>query len=328
MIRIMTFCTRSKPHRLSFILSSLLVFPFLLYLAGCATTSDLDAVKNNVANIQSEVNSQRRDIAELKIILSETNKDVSSLKDRTEGVVKEYSLIAIRESLSNILSQTSDLSKELQTLKGRFEENKYFMDKTVREHLSEREVILAKITSLENEIKDAKSKLAQLSMTLEKIERREQPQEIAKVPERTEKKPESESKDPIKIYDDAQLAFKERRYEEVRILSDRLIKEFPNHSSIPKAYFLIGEAYYAEKKYEDAILAYEAFLKKYPVHEQVKAAKLKQAYSFIELGDKKTGKVLLEKIIDRYPDTPEARLAKKKISELSQKAPSPPPKKR
>lgn len=326
MIRIMPFSIRSNHHKLPF--TFFFVFPLLLYLVGCATTSELDAVKNNVANIQSEVYNQRRDIAELKRVLSDTNRDVSLLKDRTEGVVKEYSLIAIRDSLSNIITQISDLSKELQTLKGRFEENKYFMDKTVREHFSEREVILAKIISLENEIKDAKSKLAQLSMTLEKIEKRELPQEIAKVPERTEKKPEFESKDPIKIYDGAQLAFKERRYEEARILSDRLIKDFPNHPLAPKAYFLIGEAYYGERKYEDAILAYEAFIKKYPAHDLVKEAKLKQAYSFIELGDKKTGKVLLEKIIDRYPDTPEARLAKKKISELSQKAPSPPPKKR
>ncbi len=325
MIRILPFCTPSKPRRLSFIPLSLFVFHLLLYLTGCATTSDLDAVRNNLANIQSEVNSQRRDMADLKIALSEINKDVSALKDRTEGVVKEYSLIAIRESLSTILSQTSDLSKELQTLKGRFEENKYFMDKTVKEHLSEREVILAKINALENEIKEAKSKLALLSITLEKIEKREQSQETPKV---QEKKPESESNDPTKLYDNAELAFNEKRYEEARILSDRLIKEFPNHSSIPKAYFLIGEAYYAEKKYEDAILAYEAFLKKYPTHEKVKTAKLKQAYSFIELGDKKTGKVLLEKIIDGYPDSSEARLAKKKISEISQKPASPPAKKR
>jgi TolA-binding protein len=40
---------------------------------------------------------------------------------------------------------------------------------------------------------------------------------------------------------------------------------------------------------------------------------LKQAYSFIALGDRKTGTIILEKLIEKYPDSKEAELARKKL---------------
>ena len=43
---------------------------------------------------------------------------------------------------------------------------------------------------------------------------------------------------------------------------------------------------------------------------------LKQAYAFIDIGDKKTGKVILERIIEKYPQSAEAELAEKKIAEI------------
>jgi tol-pal system protein YbgF len=88
---------------------------------------------------------------------------------------------------------------------------------------------------------------------------------------------------------------------------------------VPNAYFWIGEAYYADKKYEDAILSYETLLRKHPMHEKARGAMLKQAYAFIELGDKKTGKVILEKVMEKYPKSHEANLAEKKIAEMLSK---------
>ena len=46
-------------------------------------------------------------------------------------------------------------------------------------------------------------------------------------------------------------------------------------------------------------------------------APCKQGYSFLELGDKKTGKVILETLIEKYPKSNEADLARKKLKELA-----------
>ena len=109
----------------------------------------------------------------------------------------------------------------------------------------------------------------------------------------------------------------------------RFAKDYPKEGLTPNSYFWIGETYYSEKKYEDAILAYEDYLKKYPKHEKVKGAMLKQGYSFLELGDKKTGKVILETLIEKYPKSNEAELARKRLKELtSAKTPAPKSKKK
>ncbi|MFZ6008169.1 MAG: tol-pal system protein YbgF, partial [Nitrospirota bacterium] len=244
--------------------------------------------------------------------LSNISKDITTLK--------EYSLSAMKESQSSILIQTSDLSKELQTLKGRFDENKYFMDKTIKDLLSERELQQAKIAGLENELKELKSKIS--SQPAEKkessaVQEGHKDAEAAQ-PEAKDQKA-ADTTDPQKLYDDAQIDFKEKRYVDARQKFEKFSKDFPKHALAPNSYFWLGESYYADKKYEDAILAYEAFLKKYPNHEKTKGAMLKQAFAFVEMGDKKTGKVLLEKVMEKYPNSREADLAEKKIAELLSK---------
>ncbi|WP_333655438.1 tol-pal system protein YbgF [Dissulfurispira sp.] len=284
----------------------------LVFIAGCATTSDIDNLKNNITGLQIESINQKKEIAQIKTDLSNISKDITTLK--------EYSLSAMKESQSSILIQTSDLSKELQTLKGRFDENKYFMDKTLKDLLSERELQQAKIAGLENELKELKSKIS--SQPAEKKESsavQEGHKDAEAVQPEAKDQKAAGTTDPQKLYDDAQIDFKEKRYVDARQKFEKFSKDFPKHALAPNSYFWLGESYYADKKYEDAILAYEAFLKKYPNHEKTKGAMLKQAFAFVEMGDKKTGKVLLEKVMEKYPNSREADLAEKKIAELLSK---------
>jgi tol-pal system protein YbgF len=296
----------------------------LFAIAGCATTSDVENLRNNISTIRMETAANKKDIAELKSTLMETSKDVTALKERTEGVVKEYTLNAIREGQASLLTQISDLSRETQTLKGRFDENKYFMDKTIKDLFSERELLQAKIVHLENEIKELKTKLSALSS--EKKEMSTPPDN--KMESANLESKSAEANDPQKIYDDAHIAFKEKKYADAIQKFEKFTKDFSKHSLASNAYFWLGESYYADKRHEDAILAYETFLKKYPGHEKNKGAMLKQGYSFIEMGDKKTGKVILERVIEKYPNSREAELAEKKIAEILPKGTSQPKKKK
>lgn len=284
----------------------------LVFIAGCATTSDIDNLRNNVTSLHVESINQKKEIAQIKTELSNISKDLTTLK--------EYSLGAMKESQSTILTQTADLSRELQILKGRFDENKYFMDKTIKDLLSERELQQAKIASLENELKDLKSKISsQLAEKKESsaVQEGNKAAETAQAEAKDQKA--ADFTDPQKLYDDAHIDFKEKRYGDARQKFEKFLKEFPKHALAPNSYFWVGESYYADKKYEDAILAYEAFLKKYPNHEKARGAMLKQAFAFVEIGDKKTGKVLLEKVMEKYPNSREADLAEKKIAELLSK---------
>ncbi|MCC6347415.1 MAG: tol-pal system protein YbgF [Nitrospirales bacterium] len=295
--------------------SCLLLLAFLA--AGCATSSDIDPLKSTLTGVQVEMLHQKKDIEQIKTSFSDVSKDLSVLREQGFG--------AIRESQSSLLTQMGELSKELQVLRGRFDESKYFMDKSMKDLLSERELQQARMAALEGEIRDMKAKLTRLTEqgeTAAAAKAREatpaqEPAPDAALPQQTPKKEtEAAPNDPQRIYDDAQIDMKEKHYPEARHKFERFIKEFPKHTLTPNASFWVGESYYGEKKFEDAILAYESFLKRYPDHEKAKGAMLKQAYSFVELGDRKTGKVILERLIEKYPQSAEAELAERKIAEI------------
>lgn len=240
-----------------------LLFIFTLsFLYGCATTTDLEMLRNDVSVL-------RRDSSELK-------KDVSSLKEKTAHAVKEDSLNAIRESQAEMHSSLLVISKDLQVLTGRFDENRYSTEKALKSSASEIDLLKAQITAIEGQIKDIRDRL-NISESLK------------------------QQKEPLK----EQAGETEKKGEEPKT---------------DNAQFWIAETYYNEKDFEGAILAYETLLKKYPNSEKVPGALLKQGFSFIEIGDRKTGKTILEKLRERYPDSKEAGLAKKKIEELEKKA--------
>jgi tol-pal system protein YbgF len=245
---------------------------------------------------------------------------VNDMKAKTENVIKEEDFRAFRESQAEIQSRILDISSELQLLTGRFDENKYSMEKFLKDSSSEIDLLKAELTNIEGQIKDIKEKLNASENRAKEAEKK------AEVPKKELLQPQSPSspepsvlKDKGTMYEAAYDAFKNKRYKEAREKFEAFLKEYPQDELTDNAQFWIAETYYAEKDYEGAILAYEVVLKKYPKSQKVPGALLKQGLSFIEIGDRKTAKTILEKLLDSYPESKEAKLAKKKIEEIDKR---------
>ena len=73
---------------------------------------------------------------------------------------------------------------------------------------------------------------------------------------------------------------------------------------------------YTVKQYEQAILSYQEVIKKYPKGNKVPNALLRQAMAFLEIKDKTSSRLLLKKIIKKYPRSSEAKIAKKKLATI------------
>jgi TolA-binding protein len=71
------------------------------------------------------------------------------------------------------------------------------------------------------------------------------------------------------------------------------------------------------RQYEQAILAYQEVIKKYPNGNKVPNAMLRQAFAFYEIKDKVSSRLLLKKIIKKYPDSSEAKIASAKLKTLN-----------
>lgn len=274
-------------------------------LIGCVTTSDYDILRNDVNSLKREVYELRRDTSDLR-------GNINTLKEQSTGVVREESFSALREGQTMLLGKITDLSKDLQVLSGRFEESKFFIDKSVKEWSIEKELLKGQINSLEARLKELNERVAKLA------EQKTQSPQVKEETKGTEQSPEERKEgDPLKVYGDAYNLFKEGKYREARDAFNRFLKDFPKTDLADNAQFWIGETYYAEKDFEGAILAYEMVIKNYPHSEKLPGAMLKQGMAFLELVDKKTAKVIFERLIEKFPDSKEAEIAKKKKAEIA-----------
>lgn len=282
----------------------------VLFLSACVSGNDFDRV--------------RSDLHELQRSSSEARKEIDSLKEKTSGVVREDSFTAVKESQADLFSKVNATSSGLQELRGRFDENRYFTEKSLKEFASEKDLLKAQIAGLEMQIKAVKDKLS----ALENPDRAKEPgketpeaslktNNLAKTEAETQAEPIADSK--TKAYDAAYQVFKDRKYREARERFEAFIREYPKTDLTDNAQFWIAESYYHEKDFENAILSYETLLKKYPESDKAGSGMLKQGSAFAEIGDAKTGKIILNKLIEKYPNSKDAETAKKKIAELDKK---------
>jgi tol-pal system protein YbgF len=94
------------------------------------------------------------------------------------------------------------------------------------------------------------------------------------------------------------------------------VNKNPKNEVVPYAQYWIGEAYFAQGKYNEAILAYNEVLVGTPKSDRVPAALLRQGAAFAELGDKIDARLILQKLIQEHPASPEAARAKRQIAAL------------
>jgi len=117
-------------------------------------------------------------------------------------------------------------------------------------------------------------------------------------------------------YANAYGIFKSGRYEAAKEEFRKFLKAFPDSEYSDNAQFWIGECDYFQGRYEEAIIEYEAVIQNYPKGNKVPNALLKQALSFLKLGDKSSAKLLLQGVIKDYPNTTPASVARKKLIDI------------
>ena len=118
------------------------------------------------------------------------------------------------------------------------------------------------------------------------------------------------------FYDDAYAVFKRGDYSSARKKFTKFLTAFPQSMFRVNALFWIAECSYKEKQYEEAIIKYDQIITKYPHNLKIPSALLKQGFSFLMLGDKTDGKIILKKVIADYPDSDQAEIARRKLKVL------------
>lgn len=96
----------------------------------------------------------------------------------------------------------------------------------------------------------------------------------------------------------------------------RFVKDFPGTSLTPNAYYWLGESSYQQKDYVRAIHSFDYLATEYPGNEKVPAALFKSGLAAGETGDLAMSKKNLKRVIEEFPTSDEAKLAKNRLAEI------------
>ncbi len=118
------------------------------------------------------------------------------------------------------------------------------------------------------------------------------------------------------VYQTAMAEYTKGRFEQALRAFQDLMDQFPNSKLSDDAQFMIGESYYGMKEYVDAVSEYDKVIKSHPDSDRVPGARLKKAFSLFSLGKKGQGVIELQNIVQRFPTTKEAEMARQRLEEL------------
>ena len=95
------------------------------------------------------------------------------------------------------------------------------------------------------------------------------------------------------------------------------LRDYPDGSLAPNAWYWLGESYYVTQNYPLALQAFDTVLSRFPDSPKAPDALLKKGYSQLELGQAGAGAATLNAVINEFPGTEAARLANTRLRTLS-----------
>jgi len=272
----------------------LLLLILVFSIAGCATSQDLKAVR-------SELNQKMEEK------ISAVDAELTTLKKEQE---KNSSTVAsMRKGQANSAADLGDLRENIQQLRGQLETLKKDMaqaDKGNDEFKDRLDNIALKVNFIENFLEIGKK-----NSVSDVYDNGIKPSGNGVAAKEPAKKQNKET-----MYAAAYQTFKDGHYDKSRTEFKNFLATYPNTEYAGNAQFWIGECYFFEKNYEQAILEYEKVAKNYPKGNKVPLALLKQGLSFLNLNDKISAKLILQKVIKDFPNTNQARTARSKLQEI------------
>lgn len=271
-----------------------------LLLSGCITQQDLQS---------------QRDLLEMKRRLGDAERALKELQDDTSGGVRAH-VETLARNQADFQAELDGVRVDLQSMQGRTRDQE-----RINEDLRQDLVLLRDELSLQ--VADHEQRLAQLETAGTAVNSATADPSVpvvvspaGKTPVTAEPKVASTPKGESapELYERGLKTIREDQdFVAGRELMETFLNRYPGDDLAVNAAYWIGETYYAEKAYEKAILHFEEIIQKYAEQPKVASAMLKQAMAFEASGDKATGNLLLQRVIERFPLSDEAKKAKQML---------------
>ncbi|NIW86611.1 MAG: tol-pal system protein YbgF [Gammaproteobacteria bacterium] len=131
--------------------------------------------------------------------------------------------------------------------------------------------------------------------------------------------PQAADIDPVaeqRAYQQAFNLLKAGRYGEAVKAFDAFLSEYPTGKYADNAQYWLGEAYYVTRQFEPALAEFRKLVSEHPSSQKVSHGLLKIGYIHDELGQSDEARRVLSDLIERYPDSTAARLARERLQRI------------
>ena len=122
--------------------------------------------------------------------------------------------------------------------------------------------------------------------------------------------------DPFAEQQAYQSAFdllKSGRYEDAAVALRQFITTYPAGSYADNAQYWLGETHYITRRFDLALQEFQRLVSEYPGSQKLAGALLKIGYTHDELGSKAEAERVLSDLVERYPQSAAAGLARKRL---------------
>jgi tol-pal system protein YbgF len=250
----------------------------------------LDALQQAVQNLQRTVDTQS---AVLKTLIEQANDNVNSMKATVTDLHG-----AIQQNVASSGARFDTMTSQMQALSESVDEAKARLSK-LSEQMSQMQTILTTLPASNPAAAPGAG---------------------------TPGSPAAPSAPPVpdadSLYTQGLSYYNGGQYDlSIQAFNDYL-KYYKDTDRASNAQFYIGECYYSQQDYKHAIAAYDACSEKYPAGNKAAAAQLKKGFSLLALDEKTAGVRELRSVVQRFPDSHEADLARQRLKKLGITAPA------
>ncbi len=262
----------------------------LATLTGCASRSDLEHLQSNMDELTTRLLSMEKDISGVKNLTQE------EMTRRLSEFQKEMD--TVRKGTADLQATLDSARVDMQTLTGKIDDVAIQAKKPAEDISLLKDDTNRRLTAFEERLLKVEKGLEELQKNV------------------TDLKTAATEGNPEALYQKALDTFRSGDTQKARELFSKFLERYPKHDLAANAHYWIGETYYGEKNYDQAILAFQDVIKNFPGKEKAPAAMRKQALAFRALGDTKSARYVLKKLVEEHPLAEEAKTAKEKLKEF------------
>ena len=257
-----------------------------LLLAGCVSTSDVQKLQTQIADLQEQV-AQLKQTASSKEEMQNVN---TKIADQTQMLLK---------SNATLVAKVDQMEEKINNTQGAIEQENYRVDKLVQQ-----------ITQAQHDLDELKATAAQAASASAP------PGTQPALTEVNVTAPPVPGEDPMQMYQAAYRDYQKGNFDLAIAGFADFVKRNPNSDLADNAAYWIGESLFSQKKYREAIEQFDSVVTRYPRSDKVPGALLKKGYAYINLGEKAQGVVQLQYVVHEHPNTQEASLARQRLKQL------------